>query len=88
MTKLACSKVGSREQVWNGTKMHTSGGLKKSDLAKNKKTGHIVSLRRRSMLAKNTRFQENTRRIKAHLVPLSKAKFYANETLRPRRTRA
>lgn len=34
--------VGSRRQVWNGTAHHTSGGLKKEDLMKNKH-GRIVS---------------------------------------------
>jgi hypothetical protein len=40
--------VGSKAQVWHGTAKHTSGGLTKSDLAKNKH-GRIVS--RRKMLA-------------------------------------
>jgi len=35
--------VGSRAQVWHGTAKHTSGGLYKKDLKKNKKTGRIVS---------------------------------------------
>jgi hypothetical protein len=33
--------VGSKVQVWNGTAKHTSGGLRKGDLMKNK--GRIVS---------------------------------------------
>lgn len=36
--------VGSKRQVYNGTAQHTSGGLKKSDLMKNKR-GHIVSMK-------------------------------------------
>jgi len=40
--------VGSKAQVWHGTAAHTSGGLKKGDLVKNKH-GRIVS--RRKMLA-------------------------------------
>ena len=43
-------KVGSRAQVFHGTVMKTSGGLKKSDLKKNK-FGRIVS-RKQSALAK------------------------------------
>ena len=34
--------VGSRAQVWHGNAAHTSGGLKKGDLMKNKE-GRIVS---------------------------------------------
>lgn len=33
--------VGSKRQVYNGTAMHTSGGLHKSDLMKHK--GRIIS---------------------------------------------
>jgi hypothetical protein len=40
--------VGSKAQVWHGTAAHTSGGLKKGDLVKNKH-GRIVS--RRKMMA-------------------------------------
>ncbi len=35
--------VGSRAQVWHGNAKHTSGGLTKSMLMKNQKTGRIVS---------------------------------------------
>ena len=34
--------IGSKAQVWHGTAKHTSGGLTKSQLMKNKH-GHIVS---------------------------------------------
>lgn len=34
--------VGTRAQVWHGTARHTSGGLTRTDLRKNK-SGHIVS---------------------------------------------
>lgn len=37
--------IGSRAQVWHGTATHTSGGLTKDDLMKNKH-GRIVSKRR------------------------------------------
>merc|ERR1712025_811163 len=36
------SQTGSKRQVWNGTKLYTSGGLTKSDL-KMSKAGKIVS---------------------------------------------
>ena len=39
------SIIGSRSQVWNGTALKTSGGLKKGDLIKNKR-GRIVSRKR------------------------------------------
>ena len=42
--------VGTRAQVWHGTARHTSGGLTKSNLLRNKR-GRIVS-RRRHTLAK------------------------------------
>jgi len=35
-------QTGSARQVWNGTKLYTSGGLMKKDLIKNKQ-GLIVS---------------------------------------------
>lgn len=37
--------VGTRAQVWNGTAKHTSGGLRRKDLKRNRKTGAIVSVR-------------------------------------------
>jgi hypothetical protein len=37
--------VGSKSQVYHGTAKHTSGGLTKKDLMKNKK-GRIVSRRK------------------------------------------
>ena len=37
--------VGSRAQVWHGNAKHTSGGLTKSDLMKNK-YGRIVSVKK------------------------------------------
>jgi len=43
-------RVGSRAQVYHGSARHTSGGLSRSDLKKNKQ-GKIVS-KRRSTLAK------------------------------------
>lgn len=42
--------VGSRAQVWHGSAKHTSGGLTKGDLMKNK-AGRIVS-KKKSMQAK------------------------------------
>jgi hypothetical protein len=48
--KKSVSAVGSRAQVWHGTAKHTSGGLTREDLMKNK-AGRIVS-RKKSMQAK------------------------------------
>ena len=39
--------VGTKAQVWHGSAKHTSGGLKKSDLVKNKH-GRIVSRRKQA----------------------------------------
>ena len=44
--------IGSRAQVWHGTAYKTSGGLRKSDLKKNKH-GRIVSKRMSSSAKKN-----------------------------------
>ena len=41
--------VGSRAEVWHGTADHTSGGLHKKDLYKNKH-GRIVSLKFENIL--------------------------------------
>ena len=40
--------VGSHAEVWHGTADHTSGGLKKSDLMKNKH-GRIISKRKHAL---------------------------------------
>ena len=42
LTSKKSSKVGTKIQVWNSEKMRTAGGLKKSDLMKNKRN-KIVS---------------------------------------------
>lgn len=47
---MPSERIGSKRQVWNGTAMCTAGGLKKSDLMKNKR-GKIVS-RKKYLLAK------------------------------------
>lgn len=44
--------VGSRAQVFHGTAKHTSGGLTKKDLMKNKR-GCIVSRRKHRTAKKN-----------------------------------
>lgn len=36
--------IGSKRQVWNGSALKTSGGLKKSDLMQNKH-GKVVSIK-------------------------------------------
>ena len=46
------SGVGTREEVWAGTKERTRGGLTKDDLIKNKR-GKIVSKKRSEMARKN-----------------------------------
>jgi len=46
-------RVGSRRQVWNGTAMETSGGLKRSDLFKDK-YGNLKS-RKASKKAKRSK---------------------------------
>jgi len=43
--------VGSRASVMHGTALRTSGGLTKDDLCYNS-SGHIVSLKKQSMLRK------------------------------------
>lgn len=40
--------VGSHAQVWHGTAKHTSGGLTKADLMKNK-YGRIVSVKKHKL---------------------------------------
>jgi hypothetical protein len=44
-------KRGSRRKVWNGSAEMTAGGLKKSDLTKNK-YGRIVSVKKHTTLRK------------------------------------
>lgn len=82
MTTGAIPAVGSRAQVWHGNAKHTAGGLEKKDLAKNRKSGRIVSKRRRSSFAKlmknnpmaRAKFSENRRRIERGEKPLPKSK--------------
>ena len=44
----ALRAVGSHAEVWHGTARHTSGGLKKKDLMKNKH-GRIISRRKHAL---------------------------------------
>jgi hypothetical protein len=46
--------IGSRAEVWHGTSKHTSGGLTKSDLFKNK-AGRIVSKKKHHTAKKDNR---------------------------------
>ena len=46
--------VGSRAQVWHGTAKHTSGGLNKSHLMKNK-AGRIVSRKKHASAKRDNR---------------------------------
>jgi hypothetical protein len=43
-------QIGTRTQVWNGTKMMTSGGLMKKDLYMNKHN-RIVSLKKKKLMS-------------------------------------
>jgi hypothetical protein len=61
--------VGSRAEVFHGSAKHTSGGLEKKDLLKNKH-GRIVSRRKH-----NTAKKEN--RLKKHGYTAKKGKFGA-----------
>lgn len=46
--------IGSRAEVWHGNANHTSGGLKKSDLMKNK-SGRIVSRKKHNVAKRENR---------------------------------
>lgn len=50
--------TGSRAQVWHGTAYKTTGGLKKSDLLKNKH-GRIVSKAKHATAKKEKRLQKH-----------------------------
>lgn len=49
--------VGSRAQVWHGTANHTSGGLTKKNLIKNK-WGRIVSAKKHKTAKKQKRLEK------------------------------
>jgi hypothetical protein len=49
--------VGSRAQVWHGTAQHTSGGLTKKNLIKNK-WGRIVSAKKHKTAKKQKRLEK------------------------------
>jgi hypothetical protein len=51
--------IGSRVQVWNGNADHTKGGLRKSDLVYNAKTGRIVSREKRRQAIANRKFKNS-----------------------------
>ena len=50
-------RTGSRAQVWHGTALKTSGGLKKSDLLMNK-NGRIVSKKKHNTAKKEKRLEK------------------------------
>jgi len=50
--------TGTRAQVWHGTALKTSGGLKKSDLFKNK-AGRIVSKSKHASAKRENRLVKN-----------------------------
>ena len=49
--------IGSRAEVFHGNAHHTSGGLEKSDLLKNKR-GRIVSAKKHKTAKKQKRLQK------------------------------
>lgn len=65
--KKTSKAIGSRAEVWHGTADHTSGGLKKSDLMKNKR-GLIVSRAKHAigqkMYKKNPELKEMSKKMK------------------------
>lgn len=61
--------VGSRAQVMHGTAKHTAGGLAKTDLKLNKKTGEIVSKDKVKSTKKNPWIQAVTKAKKALGIP-------------------
>jgi hypothetical protein len=60
--------VGSRAEVWHGTAHHTTGGLKKADLMKNKR-GELVSRKKHAMgqkmYKKNPVLKEMSKKMKS-----------------------
>ena len=50
-------RKGSRAQVWHGTALKTTGGLKKSDLMMNK-NGRIVSKKKHDTAKKEKRLEK------------------------------
>merc|ERR1712232_382189 len=49
---MRVSKIGKKWQVFKGTKVKSTGGLKKTDLTKNK-AGKVVSKKKHALGAKN-----------------------------------
>ena len=59
-------KIGSRRQVWNGTRLKTSGNLYKADLYENAQ-GRICSVRQRKAWERNSKMVSQSRCLeKAH----------------------
>jgi hypothetical protein len=50
--------IGTRAKVFHGTAYKTTGGLTKSDLEQNKKTGRIVSKRKAADARKTRRLEK------------------------------
>ena len=78
--------IGTRAMVFHSTAYKTSGGLTKSDLIQNNKTGRIVS-KLKSIEAKKTRRLEKAgyKPVKGKFVIMRKS--MANKTLRKGRKR-
>ena len=51
-------KIGSRRQVWNGSRMKTKGGLTRKQLKMNKR-GRIVSKKLSNKARRDTRLTKN-----------------------------
>lgn len=74
--------TSSRAIVFHGNATTTSGGLKKSDLVKNPKTGEIVSKDKRAAGKKNpwikaTEAAKKKLKIKGFAFPTKGSEFYA-----------
>ena len=57
MPATSMMRTGSRAQVWHGTALKTTGGLKKSDLMMNKH-GRIVSKKKHNTAKKEKRLEK------------------------------
>ena len=57
--------VGTKLQVWRGEAKHTAGGLTKSKLMMNKKSGKVVSKAKHNLAVRNKIYE----RIKEYTIP-------------------
>ncbi len=54
-----------RREVWYGRRARTTGGLTKSQLSRDPKTGHISSKRVQAQIKANPKMDANRKRLKA-----------------------